>query len=54
MFIQAMGASCAMMIFSLFLCYWLLADEENPQMNASTCPTGDGHMVVTMRSSNEY
>lgn len=54
MFIQVMGASCALMMLSVFLCYRLLADEQYPQMNASTCPTGQGHMLVTMRGSNEY
>lgn len=54
MFLQVMGASCAMMMLSVFLCYRLLADEQAPQMNASTCPTGQGHMLVTMRSTNDY
>lgn len=54
MFLQVMGAACAMMMLSVFLCYRLLADEQDPQMNASTCPTAKGHMVVTMRSTNVY
>lgn len=54
MFLQVMSASCAMMMLSVFLCYRLLADEQNPQMNASTCPTAKGKMVVTMRSTDVY
>lgn len=54
MFLQVMSASCALMMLSVFLCYRLLADEQNPHMNASTCPAGQGHMVVTMRSSDVY
>lgn len=54
MLLQVMGASCAMMMLSVFLCYRLLADEQEPQMKASTCHTGQGHMVMTMRSSNDY
>jgi hypothetical protein len=54
MFLQVMGASCAMMMLSVFLCYRLLADAQEPQMRASMYPTTKGHMVVTMWSTDDY
>jgi len=54
MFLQVMCASGAMMMLSVSLCYRLLADEQDPQRTASTCPTAKGQMLVTMRSTDVY
>ncbi len=46
MFVQLMGASCALCLLSTVLCYRILGDEPERVQVTSTCPTDTGRLVT--------
>lgn len=54
MLLQMMGASCALMLLSLWLSYRILADESESARQVAACPANNGQVVVAMRSEHDH
>lgn len=48
MFVQLMGASCALCLLSMGLCYRILGDEPEQSQVASACPADTGRKMVAL------
>ncbi len=53
-FLQIMGASGAMCVISLVLCYRILGDEPDKMQTASACPPGNSRVMVALEDRHGH